>query len=61
MPWSARCAFQPVAYVDKTNLFWLIVTHLTFVLSGVPLVLVRWAFERAQISPTAVPEDTGLA
>jgi uncharacterized protein (TIGR00645 family) len=41
-------SFMEVQSVDKTNLMWLVITHLVFVLSGVLLALMDYLAARAK-------------
>jgi uncharacterized protein (TIGR00645 family) len=39
--------FMNIGSADKDDLFWLIVVHMTFVLSGLLLALMDWVVEKA--------------
>ena len=41
-------SFMKVEQADKTNLMWLVITHMAFVLSGVLLALVDYVTERSK-------------
>jgi uncharacterized protein (TIGR00645 family) len=41
-------SFMKVEQADKTNLMWLVITHMAFVLSGVLLALMDYVTERAK-------------
>jgi uncharacterized protein (TIGR00645 family) len=41
-------SFMKVELADKTNLMWLVITHMAFVLSGVLLALMDYVTERAK-------------
>jgi uncharacterized protein (TIGR00645 family) len=40
--------FMNIELADKTNMMWLVITHLTFVISGVLLALMDYLTERAK-------------
>ena len=45
-------AFMEIEQINKTDLMWLVIVHLTFVVSGVLLALMDWVSERTKQNET---------
>jgi uncharacterized protein (TIGR00645 family) len=47
-------SFMNISHVDKTDLMWMVITHMAFVVSGLLLAVMDWYTERAHHPPTSV-------
>ena len=48
-------SFMNISHVDKTDLMWMVITHMAFVISGLLLAVMDWYTERAHHPPAAGP------